>query len=84
MAATKVDQAVTGRECPTCKMRFRFGDPPRKDFLDISVSARTYSYLLGAAVEFDETAQELTPGEMYTAVDFLDWLKDSLVLERAA
>lgn len=67
------------RWCPNCKMRYRLGDPPSREWSQISVSQNTYAYLLAAAREFDEAAQELTPGELFTAVEFLDWLRFSLV-----
>lgn len=68
------------RWCPACKMRYRVGPPKAREFSFIGgVDWNTYAYLLAAAREFDETAERLTPREFFTAVDFLDWLKPSLV-----
>jgi hypothetical protein len=50
------------------------------DWFSIGVGKTTMTYLLSAAREFDDTAQELTPDEHFTAVDFMDWLKPFLLL----
>ncbi len=68
------------RWCPNCRMRFRAGPPALEFPAQLSCDKTTFSYLLAAAREFDETAEELTPGECFTAVDFLDWIKPSLNL----
>lgn len=76
---TEIEQKAKEPTCPTCRIRYRVGEPMERDFSFIAVSWNTYAYLLAAALEFDRTTQELTPTECWTAVDFVDWIRDSLV-----
>lgn len=75
---------VTKSWCPNCRMTYRLGAPAKMTFENIEVSPITMAYLLAAALEFDETVEELTPGESFTAVDFMDWLRPILVMRKSA
>lgn len=69
--------------CPRCQMHYRVGHPKNIDFAQISVPRGVRRMLLVAAREFDDQSQDATPDELYTAVDFVDWLMASLREEAA-
>lgn len=73
-----MDKLGPEKWCPSCRMRFRLGPPARREFHLIVVPTATVSFLLSAAREFDETAEQMTPGECFTATDFVDWVRPSL------
>lgn len=70
--------------CNRCQMHYRIGHPKSLDFAYIAVGRGVRRMLLVAAREFDDQAESETPGELYTAVDFVDWLMASLREEAAA